>query len=284
MTKIGVAGNSLSFYEEGHTSTIEAGKWCADRKIDIFEYSFGKGINLSDLTAQKIGREFKNNGVEISVHAPYYINFANPSRESIEKNFGYVLGSLSKLKAFDDGDRVVFHPATQGKVSREEAVSVADRNIQELAAIIEENGLSDYKICIETMGKIAQIGTVDEVVAFCRHADFFYPCIDFGHINARTQGSLRTAADFDEILAFMLDNMPRFKVENMHVHFSKIMYGKGGEIKHLTFEDDVYGPQFEPLAEVLVKHSLNPYIICESSGTQAEDAVFMRRTYDSVSQ
>ena len=89
MTKIGVAGNSQSFYDEGHSSTIESAAWCAERGIGIFEYSFGKGISLSDETAFKIGQEFKKYGIENSVHAPYYINFANPSRESIEKNFDF---------------------------------------------------------------------------------------------------------------------------------------------------------------------------------------------------
>lgn len=282
MTKIGVAGNSLSFYEEGHSSTIEAAKWCADRKIDIFEYSFGKGITVSDVTAQKIGREFKCNGVEISIHAPYYINFANPEREAIEKNFGYVIRSLEKLSVFDNGERIVFHPATQGKVSREEAVSVAKRNLIELADVIKENGLNKYKTCIETMGKIAQIGTVEEVTDFCNIADFFYPCVDFGHINARTHGSLKTAEDYENIIKYMFDNLAETKVKNMHVHFSKVMYGKGGEIKHLTFKDTEYGPEFEPLAEIFVKYDMSPVIICESSGTQAEDAMTMRRIYDSV--
>ena len=281
MTKIGVAGNSQSFYDEGHVSTVEAAKWCFDRKIDIFEYSFGKGINMTDATAEKIGIEFKKYGVENSVHCPYYINFANPEREKIENNFGYVVRSVQKLAAFNNGDRVVFHPATQGKMTREEAVSLAMTNISELAEVIKAENLTDYKICIETMGKLAQIGTVEEVVKFCSAADFFYPCVDFGHLNARTQGSLKTTDDYEKVIKYMLDNMPEYKVKYMHVHFSKIMYGAGGEIKHLTFADDVYGPEFEPLADILVKYSLEPTIICESSGTQAEDAMFMRSVYDS---
>ena len=282
MTKIGVAGNSQSFYDEGHESTIEAAAWCANRGIDIFEYSFGKGINMSDITAAKIGREFKNFSIENSVHAPYYINFANENREAIEKNFAYVVRSIEKLSAFDNGDRVVFHPATQGKVARDKAVATAKRNITELASIIVENGLQNYKICIETMGKIGQLGTVEEVVDFCSAAPFFYPCIDFGHINARTQGSLKNSYDYEQIIKYLLDNMPEYKVKYMHAHFSKIMYGAGGEIKHLTFEDDIYGPEFAPLAEVLLKYNLEPTIICESSGTQAEDAVSMRKIYNSL--
>ena len=282
MTRIGVAGNSQSFYDEGHSSTIEAASWCHDRGIDVFEYSFGKGINMSDDTAAKIGREFKNFGIENSVHAPYYINFANPSRESIEKNFDYVIRSVQKLAAFKNGDRVVFHPATQGKATREDAVSTTKRNINELADIVVENGLSDYKICIETMGKLAQIGTIEEIAYFVSSAPFFYPCVDFGHLNARTQGSLKTAADYEAVIRYMLDNMDEYKVKNMHVHFSKIMYGPSGEIKHLTFADDLYGPEFEPLAEIFVKYDLSPTVICESSGTQAEDAVEIRRIYNSL--
>ena len=282
MTKFGVAGNSQSFYDEGHSSTIEAASWCFERGLDIFEYSFGKGINMTDETAGKIGREFKNFGIENSVHAPYYINFANPSRETIEKNFGYVVRSCQKLAAFNNGDRVVFHPATQGKMTREEAILTAKNNINELADVIVENHLADFKICIETMGKLAQIGTLEEVVYLFASAPFFYPCVDFGHLNARTQGSLKIASDYEDVVKYMLDNMDEYKVKNMHVHFSKIMYGPSGEIKHLTFADDVYGPEFAPLAEVFLKYDLCPTVICESSGTQAEDAMTMRRMYDAA--
>ena len=68
----------------------------------------------------------------------------------------------------------------------------------------------------------------------------------------------------------------------MHVHFSKIEYGKGGEVKHLTFEDEIFGPEFEPLAELLYKKNLTPFIICESAGTQTEDAQFMMNFYNSL--
>ena len=77
----------------------------------------------------------------------------------------------------------------------------------------------------------------------------------------------------------MLENLPEHKVKYMHSHFSKIMYGPSGEIKHLTFEDDVYGPEFAPLSKVLHKYELEPVIICESDGTQAEDAIQMKNIY-----
>ncbi|MEG1510055.1 MAG: endonuclease IV, partial [Clostridia bacterium] len=72
------------------------------------------------------------------------------------------------------------------------------------------------------------------------------------------------------------------KVQKMHVHFSKIEYSKGGEVRHLTFEDDTFGPNFEPLASVLKMYKLEPYIICESAGTQTEDAIFMKNYYNNI--
>lgn len=282
MTKFGVAGNSNSFYEQGHLRTVEAAKWCKDRGIDLFEYSFGKGINMSDSTAEEIGRAFNDNGVEMSVHAPYYINFANPDPIMIGKSVDYVIRSLAKLQALNCGDRLVFHPAAQGKQERLAAVNLARDNIKILAEAIKEYNFTDYKICIETMGKLGQIGTVEEVIDFVNLAPFFYPCIDFGHINARTMGSIKTADDYENIIRYMLDNTDEYKVKNMHVHFSKIMYGNSGEIKHLTFADDIYGPNFLPLAEILHKYNLSPIIVCESDGTQAEDAIYMKKVYESL--
>lgn len=278
MIKFGVAGNSNSFYEEGYTTTAQAAKWCANRGIDVFEYSFGRGINISDKSCEELNRAFSEAGVELTVHAPYYINFSNPDPEMIAKSIMYVLNSMKKVTIMG-GDRVVVHPATQGKVERSEAVAVAKRNLEMLACQVENYNGQNMKICLETMGKIAQIGDAAETADFCSIAPFFYPCIDFGHLNARTFGSLKTKDDFLNVFDVFLNKLPFEKVKNTHIHFSKIMYGNKGEIKHLTFEDNVYGPEFEPLCEAILKLGLDPYVICESDGKQAEDAMTMKKIY-----
>lgn len=277
--KFGVAGNSQSFFDEGGKTTLDAARWCAARGIDVFEYSFGRGVTLPEATAKKIGAEFSASGVEMTVHAPYFINFANPDPDMIEKSIGYVLQSVKKADDFG-ASRVVVHPASVGKVTREDAVNATFNNLKTLAEVLDDRGLDRVKICLETMGKVGQIGTVDEIVSFCALSPVFYPCIDFGHVNAREQGSLKTSADFDAIIQKMSDFLPEEKVIGTHVHFSKIKYGAKGELCHLTFADTEYGPQFEPFAEVLVKRRLLPYIICESDGTQAEDALAMKAMYN----
>ena len=281
MIKFGPTGNSKSFYDAGYKNTVQAAKFCKDMGLDCFEYPFGRGILMSEDKAQEIGQAFADENVELSVHAPYFINFANPDDEAVQKSYNYVLNSAKFVKLFG-GKRVVFHPAAQGKVSREDAVKKTEDRLKILAEYIYLNNYEDLFFCPETMGKIAQIGTLEEVVGFCKIDKVFIPAIDFGHLNAREGGSLKTVDDYLIRLEYMISQLGYERVKHFHMHFSKIMYGGKGEIKHLSFEDSIYGPEFEPLAVALKKLKLEPFIICESAGTQAEDAQEMKRIYGTV--
>lgn len=236
---------------------------------------------MTEEKARSIGAAFAKEDVEISVHAPYFINFANPDAEMVQKSYGYVLDSAKALEAMG-GKRVVFHPAAQGKATREDAVALTEDRLKILRDLIYENGMEKLIFCPETMGKLAQIGTLEEIVRFCKVDPVYTPCVDFGHINAREQGSLKTVVDYKSRLQYMLDELGYERVKHFHVHFSKIMYSVKGEVKHLTFEDDVYGPEFEPLAIALKDLKLEPYIVSESSGTQAEDAKAMQDIYNKL--
>ena len=281
MIRFGPSGNERRFGETGHKSTVEAPAYVAEMGLNAYEYSFGRGINIGDEKAAEIGKAAANLDVMLSVHAPYYINFANPDDTKAENSYNYVLNSALKCRAFG-GRRIVFHPASVGAMTRDEAVALTARRIEELARRIVAAGLDDMIFCPETMGKINQIGDVAEVTEFCKTADFFLPTIDFGHINARTHGSLRTEEDFEAIVRHLIDNLGFERASQMHVHFSKIEYGKGGEVRHLTFADTVFGPEFLPLARVIKKYGLSPVIICESDGTQCADALEMKRIYESL--
>ncbi len=281
MIKFGPSGNCESFYAEGYSHTEQAAEFVKNRGLDCFEYSFGRGVRMTEEKARSIGAAFEAAGVEISAHAPYFINFANPDEEMAAKSFGYVLDTAKVLKQMG-GKRVVFHPAAQGKATREEAVALTESRLYALRDMIYENGLEDVIFCPETMGKLAQIGTLEEIVRFCKIDPAFTPCVDFGHINAREQGSLNSVEDYKRRLQYMIDELGYERVKHFHVHFSKIMYSAKGEVKHLTFEDDVYGPEFTPLAIALKALKLEPYIVSESAGTQAEDAESMKKSYFSV--
>ena len=281
MTKFGPSGNSESFYAAGYEHTEESAAFVKERGLDCFEYSFGRGVRMTQEKARSIGNAFRENDVEISAHAPYFINFANPDDEMAAKSYGYVLDTAKVLRHMG-GKRIVFHPAAQGKDSRDAAVERTIERLKVLRDYIYLNGMQDMMFCPETMGKLAQIGTVEEVTAFCGIDPVFTPCVDFGHVNAYGHGCLKTSADYRERLTYMIDRLGFERMQHFHIHFSKIQYGAKGEIKHLTFADDVFGPEFEPLAEVLHELKLEPYVVSESAGTQLEDAVEMKRVYENI--
>lgn len=276
--RFGPSGNSNSFYEDGHKATVEAPKWVSERNLNAFEYSFGKGIRISSTAASEIAEEAEKYDIEISVHAPYFINFASDDEVKANNSTMYLVNSLKTLEHFK-GRRCVFHSGSQGKLDRSTAVKNIDYMIKKTLEVIYSEGLDKYIICPETMGKQAQIGTVDEVIEICKLDKIIYPCCDFGHINAVTQGTLKSKKDFDYIFDKMIEKLGFEKVKSMHVHFSKIEYGAKGEIRHLTFSDKIYGPNYEHFIESVIDHKLEPFVLSESDGTQAEDAKLMRDYY-----
>jgi deoxyribonuclease-4 len=281
MIKFGPSGNSLAFAEAGFSKSEDSATWVKKLGLDCFEYSFGRGVNMSDERALQIGGAFKTAGIDISVHAPYYINLANPEEESAEKSFGYIINSALKEKLLG-GNRVIFHPASQGKMDRQTAVNLTLDRVKTLRDRIYEKGLDDIYFCPETMGKLGQIGTIEEITEFCKVDKIFIPTVDFGHVNARENGSLKTENDYYDRLSYMLDGLGMEKMKHFHIHFSKIEYSLKGEVRHLTFEDQVYGPDFYPLALALKKLDLEPVVVCESAGTQDIDAVEMKRIYQNA--
>ena len=275
----GPAGNSESFYQEGYKSTLQAGKLLRDRNLHIYEYSFGRGYTMTTETAQKIGEELKKYGIEPSIHAPYFINFASQDNELLGKTYGYIKTGIKFLRAFG-GSRLIFHPGSTGNLTRKEAFALTKNRIGELANNLEQQGLlNGIYLCPETMGKSKQIGTYEEVLQICAQNEHLLPTFDFGHINALTQGSLKSKEDYLKIFKRSIEVIGKNRTQICHIHFSKIQYGEKGEIKHLNFDDDKYGPNFEPLAEAIIELNLTPHIICESSGRMAEDAIEMQKIY-----
>lgn len=281
MIKFGPSGNCESFYADGLKHSYQAAEWLSKKGLNAYEYSFGKGILLSDEMAAKIGEEMKKYDITISLHAPYFINFANPDDEMVEKSYGYVIDSLKKLRILG-GTHLVVHPASCGKMERSEAVALTKKRLNILKDRIIAEGLDDMYVCLETMGKSAQIGTVDEILDFCTLFDHYMPTFDFGHINALTGGTLKTDADYEDIIVKCLKTLGEYRTKNVHIHFSKIEYSSKGEVKHLTLADTKYGPEFEPLARVIKKYNLEPTVICESKGIMAIDAMKLKDIYYSV--
>lgn len=275
----GPGGNSQSFYDEGKKATVEAPAWVKARGLDAYEYEAGNGITASAATLTKIGDEARKHGILMSLHTPYFISLSGVDTEKRLKSIDYIKKSLAAAECLG-ADTIVIHSGSAAKITREEAMNLAKDT---LARTIEAVGDTSIRLGVETMGKINQLGTLDEVIELCRVDPHYYPVVDFVHLNAREIGGLFLDVDsyrriFDKIANALGDKY----AETLHCHFSKIEFTKAGEKKHLTFEDTVYGPEFEPLAEAIYRENLAPRIICESAGTMAEDALYMKNAYEKL--
>ncbi len=275
----GPAGNSESF-SRTHKSSLAAPEWIAGLGLDCYEYQCGKGVHVGEETARRLGEKARQAGVTLSLHAPYFINLANPEEESVEKTIGYIVAACQAADWMGAG-RVVIHSGALMKRSRREALDIAKRVLPQVLSACADGGYGHIALCPETMGKINQLGDLDEVLELCTLDERLAPCIDFGHLYARSLGELEGPEACVRMLDRVEQVLGRERASRFHSHFSRIEFTPGGgEKRHRTFADHGgFGPDWAPLAREVARRGWGPTFICESAGTQGEDAVTMQRYY-----
>lgn len=234
---------------------------------------------MGEETARAVGEAARTHGITLSLHAPYFINLANPDPESLKKTTGYILAACQAAD-WMGATRVTVHTGALMKRTRREALDIAKRSLREVLAACDGAGFGHLTLCPETMGKINQLGDLDEVLELCQLDERLLPCIDFGHLYARSLGELEGL----EATAKMLDRVEELlgpdRASRFHSHFSKIAFTpNGGEKVHLTFDQTDFGPDPAPLMGELARRGWSPTIICESAGTQDVDALTMKELY-----
>lgn len=272
----GPGGNSDAFKFWGGKSTLDAPRFVSEIGLDAYEYEAGNGIASSPIMLSAIGKEAEKYGVKMSFHTPYFISLSGVEEEKRLKSIKYISDSLNAAKLLG-AKTIVVHTGSAAKITRDEAMRLAADTLIKTLNTVDTYGI---KIGLETMGKINQLGTLDEVLELCRIDSALVPVIDFGHMNARECGGVFvTPDDYMRVFDKIDRKLGAEVASNLHCHFSKIEWTDKGEKKHLTFADEVYGPNFEPLMEAIYKNSLNPTIISESAGTQSDDALAMKKYY-----
>lgn len=270
----GPGGNGAWFKQDGGKATVQMPGWLEKIGLDAYEYEAGKGVMAGEDALRSIGQKAKEHNILMSLHAPYFISLSSVTEETRLKSIGYIEKSLWAADLLG-ADIIVIHSGSAGKISRDEAMRLS---CDTLSKVIEVVGDTPIRLGIETMGKVNQLGTLEEVIEQCKVDPHFYPVVDFGHLNARVGGGLFPDCDsYRRIFHTIADALGEAYIDGLHCHFSKIEYTGAGEKKHLTFADDVYGPTFEPLIEAIIKDNLNPRIICESDDTMPEDALSMKQ-------
>ena len=272
------AGNPARFYDEGNKSSLKMPEYLNKIGLNGYEYQCNKGIHISVDSAKKLGELAREQEISLSIHSQYYVSLSSVEEEKREKSVDYLMGCF-RIADVMGAKRIVVHTGSASKITREEALKLSLDTITKTLAEARAEGFDDIFLCPETMGKINQLGDLDEVLKLCQTDDLLIPTLDFGHLNSRTLGGIKGYDDYLEIIDKMINKIGIDKAKIFHGHFSKIQYTIQGEKKHLTFEDTEYGPDFEPLMEVIHKKELTPFIVCESDGTQDVDALQMQSYY-----
>jgi deoxyribonuclease-4 len=271
--RIGPAGNDKKFYADGNASSVDAPKWLRGLGLNAYEISFGLGIRMTDKTARIIGEKAKEFDVQISVHAPYYINLANT--DILDKSYNYIKKSLDILQCLG-GQRLVVHVGSQMKMNRSTALANCRKNLAEVIKRLDADGIHDFLLCIETMGKYGQIGNVEEICDLCSADERVVPTLDFGHINCLMQGQM----DILKVFETVEKKIGTEKLNKVHIHLSFIEFGPGGEIRHMTLADRKWGFDINQIAGEIKRRQIAPTVICESAGVMARDAVEIKKMLD----
>jgi deoxyribonuclease-4 len=233
--------------------------------LDAFEYEavrWGKKPQIKREDAEELGAAAKENDVWLSLHGSYFINFCG-NEQIVEASKQRLIACATAAK-WMNARVVVFHPGFYGENSPQQAFDMCLKALQQTVEAIQSLGISDVRIGPETMGRIFQVGSLDEILKLCEMVEQTQLVIDWSHLHARDQGRFRTIDDFRRIVENVEIRLGKEVVENMHCHFTKIEFNSKGEKRHHTLTETRYGPEFEMLAKVISEFRLKPVIISES--------------------
>jgi deoxyribonuclease-4 len=276
--RFGPAGASSSFYGEGHKTSLDMPAWLAGKGLNAYEYQCSRGVKISEEMAGRLGGLAAERDIQLSIHAPYYINLSSSSPDIKAKSRVHILKSLAAARSMG-AKVVVFHPGGGSGPDRRGLMDAAKAFMKEILIEADATGLSGVFLAPETMGKRNQLGSLDEVLELCELGGQLVPAVDFGHMHAVSGGEFNEAKPYAAVLDQITEKLGREYAQNLHIHFSPVEFTRGGEKKHWTTLDQGFGPDFAPLAKIIAERKLTPTIICESAGRQAEDALIYRDIY-----
>lgn len=277
--RFGSGGNGDSFYARGSTTSLDICQWLFENELSAYEYQCTRGVRISPVFANALKIQAQRYDIALSIHAPYYISMGSEDQVLQDKSIMHIMKSL-RAAAHMGAERVVLHLGGAGKQTREKAMANAQACMERVLKEAEGEGLlEDTLLCPETMGKPGQLGNLQEILQICQMDKSLMPTLDFAHLHAINRGALEDKRSYELIFEQVEAKLGKKALQNGHFHFSPVEYGKGGEIRHRKLIEKDYGPDFYPLALILAEEKLTPVIICESAGTQVEDAASLQRIY-----
>jgi deoxyribonuclease-4 len=271
--RFGPAGKPIKF----KGSAKDASGYIKAEGLDAYEYQATYGVKISKQSALELKKDSEDNGILVSMHAPYYVNLSSNKNEVIERSISRLVQS-AKASEWMGAYRTVFHPGFYTNYSSEEAMNRCKSAIEQIMEKLEAIGIKNYCFAPETTGKRSQLGSLDEIIEICRSFEHFEPTVDFAHLYARSRGGIKTREDYNKVFQKLEDELG---LKSLHSHFTRIEYTDAGERKHHTLSEENYGPPLEPFLEEIFECGWNITVICETP-LRDEDALLMKNSYRQV--
>jgi len=254
-------------------STVDGIKRIAELGLGCVEIEFVQGVRMGEAAAHLVAQVAKEEGVRLTAHAPYFINFNAHELEKIRASQERLL-QTARIGAICSAESVAVHIAFYLGDPPEKVYETVKKHLSE---VVERLKRENNKIWIrpELMGKETQFGTPEELLKLSTELERVAPVIDFAHWHART-GKFNSYREFAAILEQIKERLGRYALNNMHIHFSGIAFGKKGETKHLNLKESDL--QYTELLKALKDYDAKGFVICESPNLE-EDAVLLQETY-----
>lgn len=239
--------------------------------LDAMELPFVRSVNITDKNKCDILDTKLKNNFYLSAHGSYYINLNAEDDDKIDKSIERIIKGAEGLKKVE-GKSLVFHAGFYLKDSKDETFNTIQENLMRLPDI----GV-DYRL--ETTGKGTQFGSLEENVKLCKTVKTCKLCIDFSHLHARYNGSLKDYNDFAKILDYVGNELGEEALKDMHIHLSGINYGEKGEKNHLPLQESDFN--YKDCLKAFRKFNIKGCIICESPVLE-KDALLLKDYYKSL--
>jgi deoxyribonuclease-4 len=242
------------------------------------ELGWVRSVRISEGSCAEIKNHAAENGVAISVHAPYFINL-NADEEEWPKSRKRLMDAAHYGNLAGATD-IVFHP---GSYFGQPPQEVLPKALERLEGCLEELRAADNPAVLrpETMGKSAMLGSLDDVLEMSQALDGVEPCIDFAHLHARLgDGSMNTYDEWSRTLETYGKALGQGALKRLHTHISGIEYGGKGEREHLPLQDSDL--DLKAILRALHEFGCQGRILCESP-IMEEDAVWCKQVWTEIS-
>ena len=239
--------------------------------LNAMELLFVRSVNVGDKNKAAILKSKLANDFYLSAHGSYYVNLNAHDLNKQEDSIRRILDAVEALSKVQ-GRSLIIHPGYYLTSSKEETYNTIKENLSRLPY----EGV-DYRL--ETTGKGTQFGTLEELVSLCQEISSCKLCIDFAHIHARNNGSLKGYDEFARILHFVLQELGRAALDDLHIHMGGIKYDKKGEKNHLPLKESDFN--YVACLKALKDFKVKGCVICEGPRVE-HDALLLKRTFENL--